>query len=485
MLFNSLDYLIFFLPIVFLIYCICKKISVPLSKWIIIAASIYFYNYITEKYFSILIASCAINYLCYIAINKNYKAKAALITGIILNAASLCYFKYISFGLSILGIDKLSWAASLGLPLAISFFTFQQISFLVDKYQNKIVEVNITDYLYYITFFPKLIAGPITRYSDLMPQSYSKSNVKSSELISGLVIISVGLFKKIIISSYFSGFADSGYSNTPDLTFFGAWGTSLSYTAQIYFDFSGYSDIAIGSALLLGIKLPINFNSPYKSTSINDFWDRWHISLSTWLRDYIYIPLGGSRCSIPRTYTNIMATFIVSGIWHGVGFNFILWGVMHGIATSVNRYWSSMNYRMNKFIAWFITFQFINLTWIPFRAATFSDAYNVVIAMFNPVASEIKNPLNDFIHSVKLISTTQPIDLSYILNSSPLILSMLIMCLGSCFCMKNSNEIGGYTKKSFVTIQNRWVILSGIILTASIIGLFGGVTKAQFIYAAF
>ncbi|EAS9335312.1 MBOAT family protein, partial [Salmonella enterica] len=210
------------------------------------------------------------------------KPKIALIVGILLNVASLCYFKYISITLIAFGFNSGSWAASLGLPLAVSFFTFQQISFLVDKFNGKIDKVNITDYLYYITFFPKLIAGPITRYGDLMPQTHNKMVVKSSEIISGLVILSIGLFKKIIISSYFAGIADAGYSTTSTLSFFEAWSTSLAYTVQIYFDFSGYSDIAIGSAFLLGIKLPINFNSPYKSKNIREFWDRWHISLSTW-----------------------------------------------------------------------------------------------------------------------------------------------------------------------------------------------------------
>ncbi|EIP9372708.1 MBOAT family protein, partial [Salmonella enterica] len=209
-----------------------------------------------------------------------------------------------------------------GMPLAISFFTFQQISIQVDSYLSKNENINITDYLYYILFFPKLISGPITRYSDLMPQSNEKRTSRASEIIAGLSIFSVGLFKKVVISSCFSSIADSGYSSVASLTFFDSWGSSLAYTMQIYFDFSGYSDMAIGSALLLGIKLPINFNSPYKSKNIREFWDRWHISLSTWLRDYVYIPLGGSRNGNIKTYINIIITFIISGAWHGSTINF-------------------------------------------------------------------------------------------------------------------------------------------------------------------
>ncbi|EGG7941649.1 MBOAT family protein, partial [Salmonella enterica] len=176
--------------------------------------------------------------------------------------------------------------STFGMPLAISFFTFQQISIQVDSYLSRNININVTDYLYYILFFPKLISGPITRYSDLMPQSNEKRTSRASEILGGLSIFSVGLFKKVVVSSCFSNIADTGYSSVTSLTFFDSWGVSLAYTMQIYFDFSGYSDMAIGSALLLGIKLPINFNSPYKSKNIREFWDRWHISLSTWLRDY-------------------------------------------------------------------------------------------------------------------------------------------------------------------------------------------------------
>ncbi|EKF1021353.1 MULTISPECIES: MBOAT family O-acyltransferase [Enterobacteriaceae] len=486
MLFNSLDYLLVFLPITFAVYNISKTLNVTLSKWIIIILSVFFYNFITSKYFPVLIISCVLNYICYIAIELKYKPKIALIVGILLNVASLCYFKYISITLIAFGFNSGSWAASLGLPLAVSFFTFQQISFLVDKFNGKIDKVNITDYLYYITFFPKLIAGPITRYGDLMPQTHNKMVVKSSEIISGLVILSIGLFKKIIISSYFAGIADAGYSTTSTLSFFEAWSTSLAYTVQIYFDFSGYSDIAIGSAFLLGIKLPINFNSPYKSKNIREFWDRWHISLSTWLRDYVYIPLGGSRKGELKTYLNILTTFIISGAWHGVGFNFIIWGLMHGIATSINKYWSTLNYKMNKYIAWFITFQFINLTWIPFRAESLNDSYNVVKAMFTPISKhELYLGITGLIASTQSLISLFPQSIIPGLNSPVIVLIATIFLLLYCFAMKNSNQIGYYYGGNTSPIKIRWVFLAGIIFTISIIGLFGGVSKSQFIYAAF
>ena len=198
----------------------------------------------------------------------------------------------------------------------------------------------------------------------------------------GLFIFSIGLFKKVVIADSFAVWATNGFDKATILNLFEAWATSLSYTFQLYFDFSGYCDMAIGAALLFNIKLPINFNSPYKALNIQDFWRRWHITLSRFLRDYIYIPLGGNRKGRLRTYVNLMATFIIGGIWHGAGWTFVFWGFLHGVALVIHRIWSELGFNMNKILAWFITFNFVNIAWVFFRAKEWNDALKVLKGMF-------------------------------------------------------------------------------------------------------
>ncbi len=218
----------------------------------------------------------------------------------------------------------------------------------------------------------------------MMPQFANTRNkiINYKNIALGLFIFSVGLFKKVVIADNFAIWATNGFDNAIVLNFFEAWATSLSYTFQLYFDFSGYCDMAIGAALLFNIKLPINFNSPYKALSIQDFWRRWHITLSRFLRDYIYIPLGGNRRGKFRTYINLMATFIIGGIWHGAGWTFVFWGFLHGVALVIQRIWSELGFRLNKFVAWFMTFNFINIAWIFFRAKEWGDALKVLKGMF-------------------------------------------------------------------------------------------------------
>ena len=218
----------------------------------------------------------------------------------------------------------------------------------------------------------------------MMPQFANLKNrvINYKNIALGLFIFSIGLFKKVVIADSFAVWTTNGFDKATILNLFEAWATSLSYTFQLYFDFSGYCDMAIGAALLFNIKLPINFNSPYKALNIQDFWRRWHITLSRFLRDYIYIPLGGNRKGRLRTYVNLMATFIIGGIWHGAGWTFVFWGFLHGVALVIHRIWSELGFKMNKFLAWFITFNFINITWVFFRAKDWDDALKVLKGMF-------------------------------------------------------------------------------------------------------
>ena len=271
----------------------------------------------------------------------------------------------------------------LALPLAISFFTFQQIAYLVDSYRKQVKQHNMLDYCVFVSFFPQLIAGPIVHHKQMMPQFSNKPqqriNIQNINL--GLFIFAMGLFKKVVIADQFAVWASNGFDNLEVISFVGAWVTSLSYTFQLYYDFSGYTDMAIGSALMFNITLPINFNSPYKALNIQDFWRRWHITLSNFLRDYIYVPLGGNRVSEFNVYFNLFITFLLGGLWHGAGWTFIAWGALHGFAVIIHRAWTKLGLRMNRFLAWFITFNFVNIAWVFFRAKEWNDAIMLLKGM--------------------------------------------------------------------------------------------------------
>ena len=319
--------------------------------------------------------------------SKNFSKKSILLFGIVCNLILLGYFKYVDFFIENLNltINTNIELLHLLLPLAISFFTFQQIAYLVDSYKAETKEYDFLNYALFVTFFPQLIAGPIVHHKEMMPQFTTLRNkVKNYKNIAlGLFIFSIGLFKKIVIADTFAVWANNGFDVAKTLNLFEAWATSLSYTFQLYFDFSGYTDMAIGIALLFNIKLPINFNSPYKALNIQDFWRRWHITLSRFLRDYIYIPLGGNKKGNFRTYSNLMATFILGGLWHGAGWTFIFWGFLHGLALLTHRVWQDFGFKLWVWLSWFITFNFINIAWVFFRAKEWEDAIKILTSMFS------------------------------------------------------------------------------------------------------
>lgn len=318
--------------------------------------------------------------------HKKITKKQLLSVGIISNLLLLGYFKYSDFF-----IDNFNLVFNtdikllhLALPLAISFFTFQQIAYLVDSYRGETREYDFLNYALFVTFFPQLIAGPIVHHKEMMPQFASKWNLTKNykNIALGLFVFSMGLFKKVVIADTFAVHATAGFDVATSLTFLEAWTTSLSYTFQLYFDFSGYTDMAIGAALLFNIRLPINFNSPYRATDIQDFWRRWHITLSRFLRDYVYIPLGGNRKGSFRTYGNLMITFLLGGLWHGAGWTFVFWGFLHGVALVIHRAWCNLGFKMWTWLAWLVTFNFVNIAWVFFRAKDWEDAIKVLRGMF-------------------------------------------------------------------------------------------------------
>jgi alginate O-acetyltransferase complex protein AlgI len=390
MLFNSLEFIFVFLPITFFIYFyLNRKRLTEASKGFLVCSSLFFYSWWNVLYLPIILASMVFNYVIGRGLDKTYNKgkKLILIFGIFSNLSLLGYFKYADFFIENINITFSINAEPLHLlmPLAISFFTFQQIAYLVDSYKQEAKEYHFLNYALFVTFFPQLIAGPIVHHKEMMPQFIKVRNkVRNYRNISmGFFIFSIGLFKKVVIADMFAVWATNGFDVTTTLNLFEAWATSLSYTFQLYFDFSGYTDMAIGLALLFNIRLPVNFNSPYKATSIQEFWKRWHITLSKFLRDYVYIPLGGNRKGGFRTYNNLMATFLIGGLWHGAGWTFVFWGLLHGLALIVQKLWERIGFKLWTWLAWLITFNFVNIAWVFFRAKEWSDAIKVLDSMFS------------------------------------------------------------------------------------------------------
>ena len=388
MIFSSYEFIFLFLPSCFVIYFyINKKKLFKLATGFLAISSLFFYSWWNILYLPLILSSVVVNFLLsQLIIKLEESKKYILITGIVFNIFLLGYFKYSDFFLQNTNLFFSSNYSLLylTLPLAISFFTFQQIAFLVDTYKGYVKKNSFLNYVVFVTFFPQLIAGPIVHHKEMMPQFSSKKNkfLNYKNIYLGIFIFSIGLFKKTVIADSFSKWATNGFDLMHQLTLVEAWVTSLSYTFQLYFDFSGYADMAIGAALLFNIKLPLNFDSPYKATNIRDFWNRWHITLSRFLRDYIYIPLGGNRYGSFKMYSNLLTTFLVGGLWHGAGWTFIFWGLMHAIAVIIQRIWNNTGFALNKLIAWFITFNFINISWVFFRAEQWEDAIKILKGMF-------------------------------------------------------------------------------------------------------
>lgn len=401
MLFNSLTFLLAFVPIVFGIFFALGQYSNRSATIWLGFASMFFYAWWLPKNMVILLTSIVINYIIGRLIvgagePGNVAARRLLSLAIVSNLLALGYYKYAGFFVQTTStLFGQSWTApDIVLPLGISFFTFTQLAYLVDSYQGKVKEADFSRYLLFVTYFPHLIAGPVIHHKDVMPQ-FDRSDAArwcSVNVAAGVAIFAIGLFKKVVIADNLMPFAvalfDVSVKNTaPGLL--QAWGGSLAYTLQLYFDFSGYSDMAIGLSLALNVRLPINFNSPYKARSIIDFWKRWHISLSTFLRDYLYIPLGGNRHGQVRRFGNLFLTMLIGGLWHGAGWTFIVWGGLHGLYITINHAWryfresiSTPVGRIEETIGWGVTFVVVVVAWVFFRATSFNDAWSIIAGMY-------------------------------------------------------------------------------------------------------
>lgn len=443
MLFNSVEFLFIFLPVTFFVYFALNKLKLITiaTGWLVIA-SLAFYSYWKPDYLPLILLSMIFNYTLGTTLsNEKLKInrKLVLLGGIALNVALLGYYKYFDF--LIQNVNALFHSdfnyMHIMLPLGISFFTFQQIAYVVDSYKGLTKEYDFLTYSLFVTFFPQLIAGPIVHHKEMMPQFAKLRNrfINHKNITTGLFFLGVGLFKKVMIADYFSPFVQETFDIETHLTFFQSWLASLSYTFQLYFDFSGYCDMAVGLGYLFNIALPQNFNSPYKAESIQDFWRRWHITLSRFLKDYIYIPLGGNRLGDLKTYRNVFLTFLIGGIWHGANWTFIIWGALHGLAGCVNRLYVKFMPALPKCFSVALTFLFVNFAWVFFRAKDLSRAFDILKSMtgmngFAPVVID-KLRFSFFNGELKL---------------------SLFLLLGACIllCLPNSNELSKRVKPNML-----------------------------------
>ena len=403
MLFNSYPFILLYLPVTLIVFVALRQRG--LMKWTfdwLVVASLFFYGWWKWSNLPLLLGSLLFNYAMgtwLSRLDKRRPARAVLTVGLTANLLFLGYFKYANFF-----IDNANtffgahWGFThIVLPLGISFYTFQKIAYLVDSYGGLTRGYGFRDFCLFVSFFPQLIAGPIVHHSEMMPQfkKETKQGVDWLDINVGMTLFVIGLAKKVLIADQFARWASPVFNVAQTGVapgFAASWVGAVAYSIQIYFDFSGYSDMAIGLGRMFGIKLPLNFNSPYKATNIADFWRRWHMTLSRLLRDYLYIPLGGNRLGTTRRYVNLMTTMLIGGLWHGAGWTFVFWGGLHGLYLSLYHGWTE--WRKHRGLAtapatatgiWFgrvITFLAVLVSWVFFRATTTDGAFKILESMF-------------------------------------------------------------------------------------------------------
>ncbi|KTD47610.1 MBOAT family O-acyltransferase [Legionella quateirensis] len=392
MLFNSYSFLLIFLPITFTLFLVLQTLFKGThSIFYLFVASIIFYGYWNPLYLPLLLGSIGFNFCISLLMMRNNKIFYLL--GVFGDLSLLIYFKYSQFLISNLYFifNQPMELLNGDLPLGISFFTFTQIAYLTDCYRKQIQPPKLGNYGLFVTFFPHLMAGPILHHREIMPQFDQKKMLSWENISIGLTLFSIGLFKKTMIADSLAPYANTLFdaASKGPVTFVEGWCGTFSYSFQLYFDFSGYSDMAIGLARIFGIIFPLNFNSPYKANNIISFWRRWHMTLSRFLRDYIYIPLGGNRKGSISRYTNLMITMIIGGIWHGAAWTFVIWGMLHGFYLIINHLWLSLkkyysgslftlNTFINTLIARIITFLAVALAWVFFRAESFNTSHQIL-----------------------------------------------------------------------------------------------------------
>ncbi len=481
MLFNSYIFILLFLPIAVTGYFLFNHFHKDqLAKVFLLGMSLWFYSYFNVKYLPVILLSIGLNYLAGLFLLREGPGKAVrrlvFLSALLVNIGALFYFKYFDFFL-----ENLNTALKtdfnllhLALPLGISFFTFQQLAFLIDSYRRDVPKYPFLDYALFVAFFPKILQGPIALHSEMIPQfqDAARKSFCYENFSKGLMAVAFGLAKKVLLADTFGKLVDWGYADVGALDTVSALLVMLAYTLQIYFDFSGYCDVASGICSMLNIELPMNFNSPYKALTVYDFWKRWHITLTRFFRTYIYFPLGGSRKGTLRTYFNIFLIFFVSGIWHGANWTFILWGALHGIAMVLNRIFKKQIDRLHPALSWLATFAFINVTWVYFRAASVSEANLFLRQILHMNLAPIQKAamdvfvLPEFDFVFQFFHTSRPL---------LLMLAFFAFALFAILGMKNTNERMNRFKPSAPLS-----LVTAVLLVWSILS-FGGVSTFLYI----
>ena len=396
MLFNSQIFVFVFLPVMLIGYYGLHKLKIHKgAKILLLLGSLYFYAYYNLRYTVLLVCGIFGNYLLYRILmalrsddqKQQVMRKVIAILGVSANLLLIFYYKYFNFFIT--NVNRV-FATNVGLrdiilPLGISFFTFQQISFIVDSYRKETGQYSLLDYGVFISFFPQLVAGPIVLHQEMIPQlgREERWHLDVERMAVGLRYFVIGLFKKTMIADRFGNVVTLGYTNLVGWNTWEAAFIILSYTLQIYFDFSGYSDMAIGLGKIFGLDIPVNFNSPYKAVTIADFWKRWHMTMTNFFTKYVYIPLGGSRKGKIRTYVNILIVFSLSGLWHGAAWSFVLWGMMHGAALVFHRIFKRYIEKLPQVVTGFSTFVFVNIAGVLFRADSVWQARQMIRYLFS------------------------------------------------------------------------------------------------------
>lgn len=477
MLFNSHIFIFLFLPIVWILYFGLNHFKLyKTAQLSLIIASFVFYGYDNWKLCLLLLATVVVNYILHIILTKQSKKTVKhflLFIGILFNIGLLFYFKYLNFSLDIINRIFATdfFYKEIALPLGISFFTFQQVSMLVDSARSDMKTYHFFDYALYVSYFPQLVAGPIVLHQELIPQFHEmgKKKINYSNLLSGIEYFILGFAKKVLVADSFARICDTGYAQINSLNIYSTLLVILAFTLQIYFDFSGYCDMAKGLGRMFNFELPINFNSPYKSKSIDEFWDRWHITLSRFLTQYLYIPLGGNRKGKFRTYINIMIVFAFSGLWHGADWTFIIWGILHGCAKVIYRFGKKTINKIPGWICWCFTFLFINLTWVLFRADYFRQSLELLKRLLSGGGgwcnSDMLGSFCDTSIAMAFLRNLVPTGAFDIIQQIWLFLWFAV-CTAICIKAPSSHDLVDKKIRS-----NKWFIYLGILFFLSFIGL--------------
>jgi alginate O-acetyltransferase complex protein AlgI len=513
-LFNSYDFALYFLPLALVVFYLLARVGGPryAAAWLGLA-SLVFYGYWAPRFLPLLVGSIVVNYMFGHVLRSLARAdgrgserarKAVLILAIAANLGLLFYFKYANFFIRSAGnvLGTSLGVLDVVLPIGISFFTFTQIAYLVDTWEGKVEHTDPWHYLLFVTFFPHLIAGPILHHAEMMPQFEQRETYRFrlDWFASGALIFVIGLGKKVILADGIQPYVGPifDHATTQPPTFFPAWGGALAYTLQLYFDFSGYTDMAIGLSRMLNIRLPLNFDSPYKATNISDFWRRWHMTLSRFLRDYLYVPLGGNRHGRPRRYANLLATMVLGGLWHGAAWTFVIWGALHGLYLCIYHGWTALRRR----VGWVratpsrlgiagaraLTLVAVVVGWVFFRAETIPSALAILKGMSGANGIEIPQRYAD-VFIVSAMAANGMVDVATSAGSGDdrqLVWTLLLLALALFF--PNSNGLARSPAGYAPALRARgMLLLLGVLVPVALLLLMINASRgiSEFIYFNF